>query len=1296
MDRCIQSQMKALGISKTIRVLGLVVMLAAQLALVNTPARAATIAPDTFVDEYGTGASCSLREAIQSINSGADFDGCTATGVYGTSDTINLATGTYLLSLASTGAGNNGGDLDITTNVTLNGFGGNLSGTIIDAQNLFRVIEVNNGPKNVIFNDIVFTRGLGNNTNYRGAGINVRNATLTINRSRISENVNSGSQGAGGIGVSGGSGNLTVNDSLIFGNTNASTIVGAGIDVNGGTLSITNSTFSGNIGTGPDLYTYSYGSGSATIAHVTMTDTINTANNFDGNYAAVFLNSILNDGCTREVTDNGYNRFAGTACVGTLAATSQENITPVVFPALALNGGTTGNHAIDNTTTLLYDQIPSGSNGCGTTYTKDQRGATRPDTVNNSNCDIGAFEYDPTFTQAVITAFRALTTSGGTVLEWETGSEVGTAGFYVKRRDRTKKRFVRVNDELVPSVGVPQGGTYRIIDPKAVSGESYRYKLVELEYSGKKNRYGPYEVTVDGEGYGREDPEGEKPPVPVGVTSSALEHRPSKAKRKHSHANHEARKAARKAKRKKHKGSALKLGVQEAGLYFVSTAEMATAFGVPEARVQRQLRRGRLKLKNRGETVAWHAAEDISGLYFYGEAIDSPFTRDNVYWIKRGKGLMMAEADGGAPAPVSGQSFLDEAVFEEDRIPATAITSDPDSDYWYWKRILAGLAGWETASFDLPVKGVADSNATLTIHLKGAGLAGFGKSFEVEVALNGIVVGGESWSGTEPVALEIPVTLQAGNNQVVVTGLNKAGADPAYILVDSIDVRYQRQYEAVAGELTLRGDGNDVVTVSGVDGILPRVLDISVPKTPVWLRNITADSTTTSFVPGAPERTYLVADSSAVKTPAWLVADVATRYRKRGVKAEYLVIAPTEWTEAAQALADLRTGSGLSTAVVALEDIYDEMSDGIATPHAIKDFLARMYRKGHGRLKYVVLLGEGSMDYRDLLGNGDSIVPPWMAGTPSGLFASDLGYGDVKGTVAPEIVVSRIPVESEQEIADYVAKLVAHEGSGLDKVVVLADVADIAGNFPADAEAIATMLPSGVPVDRIYVQDAPPYSSPYYSFADARTRLHAAFSEGVGLINYSGHAGIRVMGSTGLLRDSDIAGLGNAGQYPVLLALTCVLNRFDLAGFDSLGEQLVLSPVAGAVAVLAPSGLSIDSAAQLLNQALMRAIYGHGDAILGDVILRALDEYVDSGQTPYMAAIYNLLGDPYVRLNITQTDPTLKSADASSDRKRSRKRERKRARQNRLKNHHQNRIERQRQNRVESRRESGIRVLPDD
>ena len=204
--------------------------------------------------------------------------------------------------------------------------------------------------------------------------------------------------------------------------------------------------------------------------------------------------------------------------------------------------------------------------------------------------------------------------------------------------------------------------------------------------------------------------------------------------------------------------------------------------------------------------------------------------------------------------------------------------------------------------------------------------------------LNGQSVGSDSWSGTEPVTLEIPVTLNLATTS---DGHRVADASDelSYVLIDRIGVSHRRNYEASSGALTLRGDGNEAVTVTGVDGGKTHILDISNVKNTVWLNGLTTDGSPASFVPQAPDQQYLVADGSAVKAPLWLVADEPSNYRKRGLDAEYLVITPSEWTVAAQSLADLRTGRGLTTAVVTLEDIFDEESDGIATPHAIKDFL---------------------------------------------------------------------------------------------------------------------------------------------------------------------------------------------------------------------------------------------------------------------------------------------------------------------------------------------------------------------
>jgi len=148
----------------------------------------------------------------------------------------------------------------------------------------------------------------------------------------------------------------------------------------------------------------------------------------------------------------------------------------------------------------------------------------------------------------------------------------------------------------------------------------------------------------------------------------------------------------------------------------------------------------------------------------------------------------MAEADNNVPLAVTGQSFLDEVSFEEDKQAWTVITSDPDSDYWYWNYVFAGNSS-SSVEFNLPVSAVADSNATMLVHLKGVEIAGLGDAYSVDIALNGTTVGSESWTGTELKTLDFQVSLLDGTNQVTVTGVTTAGADFTYVLIDSTTLR---------------------------------------------------------------------------------------------------------------------------------------------------------------------------------------------------------------------------------------------------------------------------------------------------------------------------------------------------------------------------------------------------------------------------------------------------------------------------------------------------------------------------
>jgi len=170
----------------------------------------------TFIDEYGTGSACSLREAIQAANTQSAFGGCPAGG---STTVINLSAGVYTLARAGAGEdGNATGDLDIHSDIVING--SKTSPTIIDGGGLDRVFQVHSGM--VVFNDLTIRNGQASHgedgsigaspgangsAGVRGAdGGGIHNlGTLVLNRCTIIDNAagNGGDGGNGRNGVTG-------------------------------------------------------------------------------------------------------------------------------------------------------------------------------------------------------------------------------------------------------------------------------------------------------------------------------------------------------------------------------------------------------------------------------------------------------------------------------------------------------------------------------------------------------------------------------------------------------------------------------------------------------------------------------------------------------------------------------------------------------------------------------------------------------------------------------------------------------------------------------------------------------------------------------------------------------------------------------------------------------------------------------------------------------------------------------------------------------------------------------------
>jgi hypothetical protein len=100
-----------------------------------------------------------------------------------------------------------------------------------------------------------------------------------------------------------------------------------------------------------------------------------------------------------------------------------------------------------------------------------------------------------------------------------------------------------------------------------------------------------------------------------------------------------------------------------------------------------------------------------------------------------------------------------------------------------------------------------------------------------------------------------------------------------------------------------------------------------------------------------------------------------------------------------------------------------------------------------------------------------------------------------------------------------------------------------------------------------------------------------------------------------------------------MTAMTCLVGNFSDPYQVILTEALLLKANAGVAATWAPTGLSVDAQASILNTEFYKAFFRSGlKPAIGDVARQALSAYKSTGSMPFMMDIYNILGDPALRM----------------------------------------------------------------
>jgi hypothetical protein len=929
----------------------------------------------------------------------------------------------------------------------------------------------------------------------------------------------------------------------------------------------------------------------------------------------------------------------------------------VTTPAIGGTGTVTwnpGTVAGNNTyATLYYEVIVSPTAATGPRYlvtgTPGSNGTTARyvDETGNTTQAAATYTYgplcelavtkggDPIPTWVAISCFEADMTSGQPTVEWHTNSENGTVGFYLWRKDSESNNYQLVNPNFLPALtNAITGGVYHLVDPDVQYGETVVYRLEEVNARGDSLNYGPFTVTFAAapanlqraDNFYKKNSQ-EIPTTVRGFQRAVLT--ASEYEKTRQLARRNALPTQRPLPATQDSGRA-RIAVKSRGIFHITAVSIASALGMSVTQVEGLIASQQLSLSNMGEPVAWLADENRGGIYFYAENLESPYSDQNIYWLEQGSGLAVETVNGGTAAPAAAtQTFAATNHYEENRYPLTSIFTKPDDDFWLWDFVMAGTPG---TAFLIQVPGRdTTGRATLTVNLQGASDTEADIDHHVQVLLNGQQIGESFWDGLSAHSCQrdfYQFYLNEGENTVVIRGGNIIGVPYSYFYVNSIDLRYQRYYQAVNNSLWCQGDSNQTISVTGLNDSQVMVWDVSQPRRPKLVSTAGIDQTgRVTFIPATATNEYLVIGLSAVLQPFSIKAAPTVTLKQYYNPVEYLIIAPEEFANEAQQLADYRSGQGLTTMVVTLENIYNSFNWGLASPLAIKDFINYAYAALSSKgLKYVVLVGKGTFDYKNYLDHGDNLVPVILGNTPDGLFAADNLYADIDGIDGfPEIAIGRLPVVSVEELRILVNKIKVYgnsQGSWTDKAMLIADNADSGGEFYLTSENLAKQI-DGYALERLSLFG-------YSNSVEIRLGIIAGINSGASLVNYVGHAGLDQLAEENIFNISDLPLLQNNSALPIMVLVACAAGRFDIPGYTCLSEALLLKNNGGIVAALAPSYASLNSQSSLLVEEFYKAVFRAKEKDLGTAWFKAAKNFILQGGNPYLLNIYNVLGDPAV------------------------------------------------------------------
>ena len=843
------------------------------------------------------------------------------------------------------------------------------------------------------------------------------------------------------------------------------------------------------------------------------------------------------------------------------------------------------------------------------------------------------------------------TGSDQVVLLWKTGGEANNLGFNVYAEQNGAR--TRLNPSLIAGSALlmrgalpkHSGKAYTWIDSSAGAGSS-PYWLEDVDVNGTRTIHGPVSVEASaGEPAANEQTASASAPASTLMLGQLNQAIPG-VSGELSHPLESVARAANPTSAQQQTQfdlaahPAVKIMVTHEGWYSVAQPDLVKAglnSNVDPALLHLYAEANEQAIEITGAAAGPGGFGPQAAINFYGTGIDTPYSGTRVYWLVAGDTpgarIQQLQPSSGSNQPPASFPFT---VEWKPRTTYFAALITQNGNNFFGPLVSETPLDQEMQTPHLDQTSTAP--AKLEVVLQGVLL---GVPHDVAIALNGTTVGDLAFTGQVKGRLSVnlpPGVLLEGNNTLTLTA--QGGAYDTS-LVDYVRIEYRHSYVADSGKLKFSGRAGAELKVAGFENVPAAVLDITNPDQPVALTpqvltnqvstnqastngkytlGIQVPWTTTNAT--APIRhTLLALAEDGVASPAGIHANHPSHWHSAQSGSEIVMVSHEDFAGSLPPLVRAHQAEGKSSAVVPVNDLYDEFTFGEHSPYAIRDFLQTASTAWHTVPKYLLLNGRASVDPRDYLGFGQlDFVPTMIVPTTGLMTASDDWFSDYNDSGMPTIATGRLPVATADEAKTVIDKVATYEGQSTNgpwtsQALLVADFSDTE-NFAQDSQLVQAQLPSAIQATDVFASTI--------GGGAAKQDIVTDIDSGQLLVNYIGHGSEDQWSGDDLFDNTTVASLTNGSELPVFLILNCLNGFFQDVYAQPLAVTLELAPNGGAVAVLASSGLNQPRPQVTLDKLVVQNAFSSTRPALGDAILRAKSQVADRA----VRATYILFGDP--------------------------------------------------------------------